>query len=237
VRRGTKLDPLLFGGSHENERRAGTENVAAIVGMAKAAELAMAKMGEEQSRFVRAHRTPRCRHRRTDRRGTSQWTSQTADWEHGELQVLVAAKKKGCCSDLIWRASQYPAVPACAVGSLEPSHVLKAMESPTNWRAPPCGSRSARTTRPRMWIWSLRQPRAWSNGYGRLPSRRDARETAGQTPVACTGSRRAGVIRRTECGCLSARVADDALCFNGTRSESPQTLFRPWQNRRAFSGG
>jgi cysteine desulfurase len=41
VRRGTPVEPLLVGGSHERRRRAGTENVAGIVGMAKAAELAM----------------------------------------------------------------------------------------------------------------------------------------------------------------------------------------------------
>jgi cysteine desulfurase len=41
VRRGTPLEPLLLGGSHERRRRAGTENVPGIVGFAKAAELAM----------------------------------------------------------------------------------------------------------------------------------------------------------------------------------------------------
>jgi cysteine desulfurase len=41
VRRGTPLESLLVGGSHENRRRAGTENVPAIVGLGKAAELAM----------------------------------------------------------------------------------------------------------------------------------------------------------------------------------------------------
>jgi cysteine desulfurase len=41
VRRGTPLESLLVGGSHERRRRAGTENVAGIVGLAKAAELAM----------------------------------------------------------------------------------------------------------------------------------------------------------------------------------------------------
>jgi cysteine desulfurase len=41
VRRGTPIEPLLVGGSHERRRRAGTENVPAIVGFAKAAELAM----------------------------------------------------------------------------------------------------------------------------------------------------------------------------------------------------
>ena len=41
VRRVTPIEPLLVGGSHERRQRAGTENVAGIVGLAKAAELAM----------------------------------------------------------------------------------------------------------------------------------------------------------------------------------------------------
>ena len=41
VRRGTPLESLLVGGSHERRRRAGTENIAGIVGFAKAAKLAM----------------------------------------------------------------------------------------------------------------------------------------------------------------------------------------------------
>jgi len=46
VRRGTPIESLLVGGSHERRRRAGTENVAGIVGLAKAAELAMHSLAD-----------------------------------------------------------------------------------------------------------------------------------------------------------------------------------------------
>jgi cysteine desulfurase len=46
VRKGTPIEPLLVGGSHERRRRAGTENVPGIVGLAKAAELAMHSLAD-----------------------------------------------------------------------------------------------------------------------------------------------------------------------------------------------
>ncbi|MDZ7268485.1 MAG: cysteine desulfurase [candidate division KSB1 bacterium] len=51
VRQGVKLAPLLQGGKQERERRAGTENVAAIVGFAKAAELILSGRQQEQQRL------------------------------------------------------------------------------------------------------------------------------------------------------------------------------------------
>ena len=50
LRAGLPVERLQFGGSHENQRRPGTENVAAIAGMAKAAELALASMDAERPR-------------------------------------------------------------------------------------------------------------------------------------------------------------------------------------------
>src|SRR5438105_704846 len=46
VRKGTQLQPMLYGGSHERSRRAGTENVPSIVALGKAAEMARAGLGD-----------------------------------------------------------------------------------------------------------------------------------------------------------------------------------------------
>ena len=53
VRKGVKLEALLHGGGHESGRRSGTENVAGIVGFAKAAEIANAEMKKEGERLAK----------------------------------------------------------------------------------------------------------------------------------------------------------------------------------------
>ena len=129
VRRGTKLDPLLFGGSHENDRRAGTENVAAIVGLAKAAELAIVQMGEEQGRLFelteklgaditqRVHGVHRNGHARQRIGNTINFSFEGCE----EEGLLLGLDLEGVAVS---------SGSACAVGSLEPSHVLKAMGLP-----------------------------------------------------------------------------------------------------------
>lgn len=129
VRRGTKLDPLLVGGSHENERRAGTENVAGIVGMAKAAELATAKMGQEQRRLFAL-----CEELATGICGRICGAHRNG---HPKLRIgntinfsFEGCEEEGLLLGLDLEGIAVSSGSACAVGSLEPSHVLKAMGLP-----------------------------------------------------------------------------------------------------------
>jgi cysteine desulfurase len=129
VRRGTKLDPLLFGGSHENERRAGTENVAAIVGLARAAELASAKMGEGQDRLFKL----------TEELGAGITGRIPGAHRNGHAWQRIGntinfsfegCEEEGLLLGLDLEGVAVSSGSACAVGSLEPSHVLKAMGLP-----------------------------------------------------------------------------------------------------------
>ncbi len=55
AKRGTPMEPLFFGGEHERGMRAGTENVAAIVGLGAAAELASVELSERNALWTRLH--------------------------------------------------------------------------------------------------------------------------------------------------------------------------------------
>src|SRR5690606_20129838 len=52
ARKGIKLEPLIYGGGQERNRRAGTENIAGVIGMAKALSLANAGLAENQKRIT-----------------------------------------------------------------------------------------------------------------------------------------------------------------------------------------
>jgi len=129
IRRGTKVDPLLFGGSHENDRRAGTENVAAIVGLAKAAELATATMGEEQCRLFGL--CDRLAAGIAERIGGAHRNGHPTQRIGNTINFsFEGCEEEGLLLGLDLEGVAVSSGSACAVGSLEPSHVLKAMGLP-----------------------------------------------------------------------------------------------------------
>ena len=133
IRRGTRLLPLLTGGKHERNRRAGTENVPAIVGLGTAARLAATKMPAEAIRLAAlrdrleagilqavpgtavngsaGHRVP----------NTSNVSFNRVEAE----SLLIALDLEGIA---VSTGS------ACSSGTLEPSHVLRAMGFPPTAR-------------------------------------------------------------------------------------------------------
>ena len=127
VRKGTLLQPMLYGGRHERSRRAGTENVPGIVGLGRAAELA--KRGFEDG-SVELMRELRDRIQSTvlhqvDQTGvnsgsaprTSNTTNIHFDCIEGEA-LVIALDLKGIAVST---------GAACSSGAIEPSHVLVAM--------------------------------------------------------------------------------------------------------------
>jgi cysteine desulfurase len=126
VRRGTPLDPLLVGGSHERRQRAGTENVAGIVGLGKAAELAMESLEDGTMMRVGALRD-RLEAGILEIAGTgvngadAPRAANTTNirFEQVEGEALVIA--------LDLKGVAVSGGSACHSGSTEPSHVLMAM--------------------------------------------------------------------------------------------------------------
>jgi cysteine desulfurase len=127
VRRGTRLEPLFAGGAHERQRRAGTENVAGIVGLGKAAECAMEGLrngAPERMGSLRDRLESGLLARTTDRgvnSGAAARVPNTANlwFDHLEGEALVIAL------DLKGLAVSSGA--ACSSGASEPSHALLAM--------------------------------------------------------------------------------------------------------------
>lgn len=131
VRRGTPLESMLVGGSHERRRRAGTENIAGIVGLAKAAELAMhsledgvlirlaALRDQMEKDLLRLHGTG-LNGALPDGRPAPRVANTTNIWFDdldGEA-LVIALDLKGIAVS---------GGSACHSGATEPSHVLMAM--------------------------------------------------------------------------------------------------------------
>lgn len=129
IKRGTLFVPFMAGGHQEHGRRGGTENVASIVGLGRACELAQEKMAEENSRvkklrdrleesllssipksMLNGHKTNRL----------PNTANISFEYVEGEA-ILLHMNQHGICAS---------SGSACTSGSLEPSHVLRAMGVP-----------------------------------------------------------------------------------------------------------
>lgn len=129
IKRGTRFVPFLTGGHQEHGRRGGTENVASIVGLGKACELAGEKMEEENNRvrylrdkleeeLLKAVPNSRLNGHKTDRLPNT--SNISFEYVEGEAILLHMNQHNICASS----------GSACTSGSLEPSHVLRAMGVP-----------------------------------------------------------------------------------------------------------
>ena len=130
IRRGVRLAPILTGGRHERNRRAGTENVASIVGLGVAARLALRHLSDEAARLeALRHRLERgilsTVHGTVVNGGAVARVPNTTNISFTGVEaesLLIALDLEGVA---VSTGS------ACSSGSLEPSHVLKAMHLPT----------------------------------------------------------------------------------------------------------
>jgi cysteine desulfurase len=132
VRRGITFPPFLIGGHQERNRRAGTENVAGIIGMGKAAEIAQDRVSED-SAYVRTLRDqlegllltscPDSRVNGQNQERLPNTLNISFRYLEGE-SVLVLLDQQGICAST---------GSACTAGSSEPSHVLRAMAVPADW--------------------------------------------------------------------------------------------------------
>ncbi len=132
IRRGTLLEPLFFGGNHERQRRAGTENLPGIAGLGKAADIALAGFAHDSVASTAAlrnrleagllERIPGCGINGVDANGHPvPRVPNTANlWFDGiEGEGLVIA--------LDLKGLAVSSGSACSSGAIEPSPVLTAM--------------------------------------------------------------------------------------------------------------
>ncbi|HZR05088.1 MAG TPA: cysteine desulfurase family protein [Candidatus Udaeobacter sp.] len=127
LRSGLSIQPIMFGGAHENERRPGTENVAAIVGMAAAAEWIVHEQEQEREKQLRDELWTRIAQHVPDAEQNGANAPRLANTLNVSLlgidseMLLIALDLEGVCAS---------SGSACMVGSVVASHVLLAMGLP-----------------------------------------------------------------------------------------------------------
>ncbi|MEC4684185.1 MAG: cysteine desulfurase NifS [Nitrospirota bacterium] len=129
VRKGTRFYPYIIGGHQERGRRAGTENVASIIGLGRACELAMETLDKEAEYLGRLRdklerslleRCPDALVNGDTEHRLPNTTNISFQYVEGEA-ILLRLNEYGICAS---------SGSACTSGSLQPSHVLRAMGVP-----------------------------------------------------------------------------------------------------------
>jgi cysteine desulfurase len=129
VRKGRKFRPFIIGGHQENSRRGGTENVASIVGLGAACELAGKYMDDENTRVRELRdklednllkKAPDAKLNGDKEMRLPNTSNISFEYVEGEA-ILLRLNEFGVCAS---------SGSACTTGSLEPSHVLRAMGVP-----------------------------------------------------------------------------------------------------------
>lgn len=129
IRKGTRISPLIFGGAQEKKLRAGTENIAGIVGLGKAAELAVAEM-EETTKKLTALRD-KLIHGILKSIPDSRLNGHPTDRLPGNCNIsfsYIEGESLLLLLDALGIAASSGS--ACTSGSLDPSHVLMAIGLP-----------------------------------------------------------------------------------------------------------
>lgn len=132
IRKGTKMHSLVHGGHQERNRRAGTENMAGIVGLGKACEIAIRDMDED------FHHLSELRNRLlkglTEKIPNIRINSPIEDSLPNTLNVgFEGIEGESLLINLDLKGIAVSTGSACSSGSLEPSHVLKAIGVPLKY--------------------------------------------------------------------------------------------------------
>lgn len=127
IRKGVRVAPMIHGGSHEKRKRAGTENIPAIIGLAAALELVTARMDEENRRLaqLRDYFIDEVQSKVKD-------VFQNGSRDNGVPQIVnlsfKGAEGESIILSLDLKGVAVSSGSACTSGSLDSSHVLKAMK-------------------------------------------------------------------------------------------------------------